>query len=35
LPRKKFRIIFKVQIVNLEEDKKKTCSEKMGGGDDE
>jgi len=35
LLRKKFRTIFKVQIVNSEEDKKRTCLEKMGGGDDE
>jgi hypothetical protein len=35
LPRKKFRIIYKVQIVDSKEDEEMICSEEMGGGDDE
>jgi hypothetical protein len=35
LPKKKFKTISKVQIVDLEEDEERTCSEEMGGGTDE
>jgi len=32
---KKFRTIYKVQIIDSREDEERTCSEEMGGGDDE
>jgi len=35
LPMKKFRTIYKVQIIDSREDEERTCSEEMGGGDDE
>jgi hypothetical protein len=35
LPRKKSKIESRVHIIDSKEDKKKTCSKEMGGGDNE